>query len=230
MVSLYNWNSVVKRLPNVYYFGQHIFLQMCLYQNKGDSKYLMFFDVDEFMKVVRGDGIEELVDYLESTYSKDYALDPPDEPVDPVKVTKQHVSAFSFANWFFRNTCSPRPESKREIDSKHIVNLVTQRVLWKTWIPARWNWKHFAHTREVMWLGVAFVGDNMNNESTTGFVKLDLSEGSLNHYRHKDKFDVGKPCAIKRNYVRDPFMQQYGAVLLDKVNRRSSQVWKGKLQ
>ena len=224
LVTLHNWRDAINGQSH-YYYGQHIFIQHCLYANKAHSKYLMFFDADEFMKISRGDNVNDLVDYLESVYSIDYNGLPADSPIDKKEVKREHVAGFTFANWFFRNVCSPRPESKEVIDTKHPVNLVTQRVYWKTWIPATWNWKLLGNTQEALMLGFDSVKYNMNDESVTGTIKLDLSEANLNHYRQSDKFDAGKPCHEKRNYIKDYHMVHVKNKLVANVVRTSQDVW-----
>ena len=224
LVTVTNWNAVIKG-SSQYYHGQYIYLQHCYHRARSSAKYVMFFDVDEFLRIERGSNVDELVDYIETRYSLDSKGE--ESEVKPFRyqdVEKGHNSVYIFGHWMFRNTCSPRPETKEEINTKHPVNLVTQRVHWKGAVPMGFNNKFFANSEEALWISLSVVGENMNGEDKTGMVFLDSSEGYFHHYRSSDKVDSG-PCTFKRNYIQDNFMVKYAGPLQKAVSETSLDIW-----
>eukprot|EP00126_Sphaerothecum_destruens_P006607 Sdes_comp19449_c0_seq2m10853 len=217
LVTLYNWYDFSSGTKNYHYFGQHMFISHCLYRNMYTSKYLLFFDVDEFLTPIRGSNLAEMINYLEQRY--DYNQN------HTVSSKSDFVAAYRFANWFHRNTCSPRPETPEEIQTKHPVNLVTQRVFWKRISPVSWNGKLLVNPSETLWIRVALLGQNMNLSNSTGLVDLDyVTEGHLKHYRHSDKPDKG-PCTLQRDYIKDYSMMAVKEPLLDAVSKQSKNIW-----
>ena len=169
ILSFYSKLGWVKVLPwdlplsQIHYFGQMAAINDCLYRNRNKTKYLAFFDIDEFLIP------KQSVDYTWSDMFKRF----PD------------VGAYGFRNVFFRKNAKHfypenySVEKAKKFSLVTLTNFVRDTFIYRMGVRS----KLIVDPNKIDTIGIHYVWKYKLDKNRHTTHSVDIKDGLLHHYR-----------------------------------------------
>ena len=187
VVTLIDWNLPIDD-KSIWYRGQLVAINDCLYRSMHAFNFLSFNDIDEFIVPHKHRNIPDMVDSLQQT---------------PLNVTAQVASpycGYSFQSTFFDPMLSG--------PSTHVLYDLESDLRTKTF--SRVRTKVIVHPSEVFEVGIHHVSRPFVDQTSvnrTGVLNVDVDVGYVHHYRKcSSEFDYKMNCQV---FVRDDGLSRF---------------------
>ncbi|XP_041357472.1 beta-1,4-galactosyltransferase galt-1-like [Gigantopelta aegis] len=194
-VNVYNWELPTNVTDNaIWYNGQLLTIQHCLYNNMEKFQFLMFVDLDEVLIPKR---TRNLLSMLHSV-------------VQHSGLTLDKIAAFSFQSAFFDSRQLPDPSQKIPLFQHLERSKKTSKV----------RTKLIVQTNKIFELGIHHLSRPIRDNITV--VHVDPSVALVHHYRKcVVSFDRDMRC---QPTVRDESMLRYSKLLETRSNKVMKEV------